>query len=231
MGMHPALVAAHLQMSPCACCNAPTPAPLLGTLRDRQVHSLPLQCLGNGYERRILLEHLQQRGLSASQLLTDCLGRVAAGAFVARCERAALGPAGRVVAPDARICPACSDATFGVLCYQYRVAIPADQLPAAVTQRPNCWYGKECRTQRSNPMHAERLNHICENTGGGGKGGGGKGGGGKGGGGGRGSGAGKGKGAAAGGPGGGRGGGAVDAAAAVGGPAGQDAAAADAVAP
>ena len=59
---------------------------------------------------------------------------VAAGAFVARCERAALGPAGRVVAPDARICPACSDATFGVLCYQYRVAIPADQLPAAPPQ-------------------------------------------------------------------------------------------------
>ncbi|KAF8422914.1 hypothetical protein EV426DRAFT_669739 [Tirmania nivea] len=30
-----------------------------------------------------------------------------------------------------------------------------------VDNRPKCWYGKNCRTQRHNPDHAARLNHAC----------------------------------------------------------------------
>ncbi|KLO09561.1 hypothetical protein SCHPADRAFT_1000186 [Schizopora paradoxa] len=28
--------------------------------------------------------------------------------------------------------------------------------------KANCWYGFDCRTQRHNPVHAEKLNHLCE---------------------------------------------------------------------
>ena len=82
------------------------------------------------------------------------------------------------MAVDARICHACWEAVFATLCYQYRAAIPAAELPAAVTARQDCWYGRECRTQHTKPAHAERLNHIClpmeRGKGGKGKGGGGR---------------------------------------------------------
>ena len=185
LGMHPGLVAAHLQMRPCDCCSQPTPAPLLGKARDKRPGMLPAQCLGNSYERRVLVDYLREKGIDVIPMLQDCLTRVEAGTFELRVERAMLGPGGRTIAIDATVCHNCWDAAFTGLCYQYRAAIPAEQLPAAVTARPNCWYGKDCRTQRHNLQHAERLSHICQPTaGGGGKGkGGGKGGGGRGGGG------------------------------------------------
>ena len=218
MGMHPALVAAHIgaghvQISPCACCDRGTPAPLLASLRDKPASALPARCCGNPVERQILLEYLQQQGISTDAMLQDCLGRAAAGTF-----ELATSSGGAAVAVDARICHACWDAVFSTLCYQYRAAIPAASLPAAITSRQDCWYGRDCRTQRSKPTHAERLNHICQpmERGKGGKGG--KGGGGKGGGGGRGGGGGGkgggGGGKGAGGGGGGDGGAAADGAAA-----------------
>ncbi|KAF3937646.1 hypothetical protein ABW19_dt0210008 [Dactylella cylindrospora] len=30
--------------------------------------------------------------------------------------------------------------------------------------RTKCWYGKNCRTQRHNPDHCARLNHVCDET-------------------------------------------------------------------
>ncbi|KAI9331367.1 hypothetical protein BDR26DRAFT_899386 [Obelidium mucronatum] len=35
-------------------------------------------------------------------------------------------------------------------------------IPQSIKGRPDCWYGRECRTQRHNQSHASRLNHICE---------------------------------------------------------------------
>ena len=198
MGMHPALVAAHIaaghvQMSPCACCDRVTPAPLLASLRDRHASALPARCLGNPSERQILLEYLQQQGISTNEMLQDCLGRAAAGTF-----ELATSSGGAAVAVDVRTCHACYEAVFSTLCYQYRAAIPPARLPAGVTSRQDCWYGRDCRTQRTKPTHAERLNHICQPMERG-KGGKGKGGGGKGSGGGKGAGGGGGMGACGGG--------------------------------
>lgn len=39
-----------------------------------------------------------------------------------------------------------------------------DTLPAAVRDLEDCWYGRECRTQFYRPEHAQRYNHICNNT-------------------------------------------------------------------
>lgn len=33
-----------------------------------------------------------------------------------------------------------------------------------MTQRSNCWYGKDCNTQTHNLIHAKKLNHICDNV-------------------------------------------------------------------
>ena len=52
LGMHPGLVAAHLQMRPCDCCSQPTPAPLLG----KAVSVAP-------WMGTLLLDELRRRGL------------------------------------------------------------------------------------------------------------------------------------------------------------------------
>jgi len=33
-----------------------------------------------------------------------------------------------------------------------------------VDTRPKCWYGKGCRTQHHRPAHAQRLQHLCDET-------------------------------------------------------------------
>ena len=102
--------------------------------------------------------------LSPSQLLSECVRRVTAGELT---MPAATG-SGQPLAPDCRLCHACFDTVFKALVYSYRAALPNSELPDAVTRRANCWYGKDCRTQAHNRQHAERLNHICAATRGGG---------------------------------------------------------------
>ncbi|KAG8769250.1 hypothetical protein FRC12_005076 [Ceratobasidium sp. 428] len=38
----------------------------------------------------------------------------------------------------------------------------AGALPAAITDLPKCWYGRECRTQSHNVNHAQRFSHDCD---------------------------------------------------------------------
>jgi len=33
-----------------------------------------------------------------------------------------------------------------------------------IRNRPDCWYGRKCRTQTNKQDHARNYNHICEQT-------------------------------------------------------------------
>lgn len=57
-------------------------------------------------------------------------------------------------------CDSCFKQLWNELLYNYRISIN-DSLPREVGERPNCWYGDECRTQVHNIEHARRFNHIC----------------------------------------------------------------------
>ena len=71
---------------------------------------------------------------------------------------------GKQVRSTAFCCNICATKIFSDLVYNYRASIPKSSLPREVTEREDCWYGRECRTQSHNQNHARRLNHICENT-------------------------------------------------------------------
>ncbi|GFN96606.1 E3 ubiquitin-protein ligase chfr-like [Plakobranchus ocellatus] len=58
------------------------------------------------------------------------------------------------------VCYACGLRNFKDLAFAYRRDIANDQLPATITCRPDCHWGKNCRTQKSKPEHAKRYNHI-----------------------------------------------------------------------
>uniref|UniRef100_A0A452T1L6 Checkpoint with forkhead and ring finger domains n=1 Tax=Ursus maritimus TaxID=29073 RepID=A0A452T1L6_URSMA len=57
------------------------------------------------------------------------------------------------------LCYCCGLRSFRELTYQYRNS----ELPVAVTSRPDCYWGRNCRTQVK-AHHAMKFNHICEQT-------------------------------------------------------------------
>ncbi|KAJ3018291.1 hypothetical protein HKX48_002982 [Thoreauomyces humboldtii] len=59
------------------------------------------------------------------------------------------------------ICNTCSDIVCSEALYAYMVTHRND-LPVAVRDRPNCWYGRECRNQKT-AAHARTFNHIAPN--------------------------------------------------------------------
>ncbi|XP_053557865.1 E3 ubiquitin-protein ligase CHFR isoform X2 [Bombina bombina] len=107
----------------------------------------------NNYESDILKNYLASRGLTWKDLLNESLSAVQRGVFML---------------PDYRIngttvlCYFCGLRNFRDLTYQYRQNIPATELPA-VASRPNCYWGRNCRTQVK-AHHAMKFNHICEQT-------------------------------------------------------------------
>ncbi|KAM6423347.1 E3 ubiquitin-protein ligase CHFR isoform 1-T3 [Liasis olivaceus] len=109
---------------------------------------------GNNYESDILKDYLQSRGLTWKNMLSESLLALQKGTFIL---------------PDYRItgqtvlCYFCGLRTFRELAYQYRQNIPVVELPAAVTSRPDCYWGRNCRTQVK-AHHAMKFNHICEQT-------------------------------------------------------------------
>uniref|UniRef100_A0A6I8QIT6 E3 ubiquitin-protein ligase CHFR n=1 Tax=Xenopus tropicalis TaxID=8364 RepID=A0A6I8QIT6_XENTR len=92
----------------------------------------------NNYESDILKNYLASRGLTWKDMLNESLSAAQRGVFML---------------PDYRIngttvlCYFCGLRNFRILTYQYRQNIPASELPVTVTSRPNCYWGRNCRTQ------------------------------------------------------------------------------------
>ncbi|KAJ3161535.1 hypothetical protein HDU88_007340 [Geranomyces variabilis] len=62
------------------------------------------------------------------------------------------------------LCGICAKRIHGDAMEWYRKQIPRDELLPVIRNRRDCWYGKDCRTQYHNLAHAQKLNHVCENT-------------------------------------------------------------------
>eukprot|EP00026_Physarum_polycephalum_P015142 Phypoly_transcript_15764.p1 GENE.Phypoly_transcript_15764~~Phypoly_transcript_15764.p1 ORF type:complete len:120 (+),score=11.47 Phypoly_transcript_15764:424-783(+) len=61
-------------------------------------------------------------------------------------------------------CQNCARIVYEGLVYNWRAAVPPGKVPPLVANRPNCHWGKHCRTQQHKQDHATRFNHICEQT-------------------------------------------------------------------
>uniref|UniRef100_A0A8C9YAE1 E3 ubiquitin-protein ligase CHFR n=1 Tax=Sander lucioperca TaxID=283035 RepID=A0A8C9YAE1_SANLU len=108
----------------------------------------------NNYESEILQNYLSSRGKSWRDLLQESLQNLQQGDYyLSDCR----------ISPNAILCFCCGLRAFKELAYKYRQNIPASELPAAVTSRPDCYWGRNCRTQVK-AHHAMKFNHICEQT-------------------------------------------------------------------
>jgi E3 ubiquitin-protein ligase CHFR len=112
--------------------------------------------LDNVYETNILIAHLGAKNISLATFIRDEL--------VAKLNAGLTSETFPNATRDTYMCTTCFRKLAGDLCYGYRKAIPAADLPAAVTARPNCHWGHKCRTQSHNQAHAQRFSHICDQT-------------------------------------------------------------------
>ncbi|XP_078083302.1 E3 ubiquitin-protein ligase CHFR [Mustelus asterias] len=108
----------------------------------------------NSYESDILKNYLASRGLTWKEMLQESLLALQRGKFAL---------ADYHVTTNVVLCYCCGLHSFRELAYQYRQNIPAAELPESVTARPNCYWGRNCRTQVK-AHHAMKFNHICEQT-------------------------------------------------------------------
>ncbi|XP_024131686.1 E3 ubiquitin-protein ligase CHFR isoform X2 [Oryzias melastigma] len=108
----------------------------------------------NTYESDVLKNYLSSKGKSWKDLLRESLEGLQEGRF-------SLTDSG--VSASSILCLCCGLRAFRELAYKYRQNIPASELPAAVTSRPDCYWGRNCRTQVK-AHHATNFNHICEQT-------------------------------------------------------------------
>ena len=125
---------------------------------------------GNVYESRVLKDYLESKGLSIKDLLETCCQKLDEGTYHCTDSRSSR------MSSSTRTCYSCAMKNFKDLVYLYRKAIPSDELPgeaccieflsfisrgffftlsADVIRRPDCWYGRECRTQLNKLAHAQ----------------------------------------------------------------------------
>ncbi|TPP55985.1 hypothetical protein FGIG_01498 [Fasciola gigantica] len=97
------------------------------------------------------LDYLAEEGVPVSDFIQSCLNNIDPNLF------GASGPT-----EQSPVCRDCSLQLLSKLAYQQREAIPQHELPVSVTARPDCYYGRNCRTQRTKMSRAHRYNHICE---------------------------------------------------------------------
>ena len=116
--------------------------------------NLPNTCLngiiGNAYECNVLKMYLERKGWSIKdffRILGDELDRGSLSAI----------SHGVVLTSDTITCFNCAQELLRKLAYDYRLAIPSEELPVGVGGRPDCYWGKECRTQYRNPTHARYV--------------------------------------------------------------------------
>uniref|UniRef100_A0A4W5MLE2 E3 ubiquitin-protein ligase CHFR n=1 Tax=Hucho hucho TaxID=62062 RepID=A0A4W5MLE2_9TELE len=92
----------------------------------------------NNYESEILQNYLAARGMSWRDMLQEGLRGLQQGTFYLSDYR---------INSNAIMCFCCGLRAFKELAYKYRQNIPGSELPAGVTSRPDCYWGRNCRTQ------------------------------------------------------------------------------------
>ncbi|XP_069562713.1 E3 ubiquitin-protein ligase CHFR [Brachyistius frenatus] len=108
----------------------------------------------NNYESVVLQNYLSSQGKSWKDLLRESLQGLQQGNyFLTDCR----------ISANTILCHCCGLRAFKELAYKYRQNIPPSELPAAATSRPDCYWGRNCRTQVK-AHHAMKFNHICEQT-------------------------------------------------------------------
>ncbi|ORX60061.1 hypothetical protein BCR36DRAFT_579502 [Piromyces finnis] len=132
----------------------------LDKIKDFSVVDIPASAFRfNNFEKQILVNYLDSKNMTVNDCWKKCIENLLNKKF--QLENIYL----RNIQEDTFICYNCSRQIFSELIYQYREKeVNKDDLPENIRNRPDCWYGRKCRTQTNKQDHARNYNHICEQT-------------------------------------------------------------------
>lgn len=114
--------------------------------------------LENPYESEILQNYLEEKKMALNEMRDICMQKLDEGTY--KCiDQMRLN-----LTSERTVCYPCALRNFKDLAYTFRSDIKKEDLPEAVRRRNDCYWGKNCRTQKNKPHHAQNFNHVCEQT-------------------------------------------------------------------
>ncbi|XP_041458030.1 E3 ubiquitin-protein ligase CHFR-like [Lytechinus variegatus] len=131
----------------------------LNRFRDMKFSESVLDTIinNNRYESTIFKDFMLSKGHHNIHLvLQEVLSGLAANNY--RTDETQLNG----ISGHSPLCYTCALRIFQGTAYLYRASIPKNDLPILVTARPDCHWGRACRTQYNKPHHAANFNHICD---------------------------------------------------------------------
>ncbi|KEG12929.1 zinc finger family protein [Trypanosoma grayi] len=138
-------------------CHSSNDCGLIHLRRYHAPSSLPEKTFGgNSVEQSILSNYLTARGIQVEAVWKECMEKLESGEWIPdiTCVSGQL-------TVDSALCENCMQTVFASLLFHYRRAVPSSELPETVRNRPNCWYGINCRTQFHKMQHANNYSHVC----------------------------------------------------------------------
>jgi E3 ubiquitin-protein ligase CHFR len=138
-------------------CSQPGCNGCLSLFKDMEVSeaSLSSSINENPFEWNVLKDYLRGQSKTVKDMLRECISRLDSGQHHCSDLR---------ITSDVVTCRRCALTPMKQLVYLYRSDIPTSDLPESARRRPDCHWGKNCRTQKHNASHAARYNHVCEQT-------------------------------------------------------------------
>ncbi|CAF0893592.1 unnamed protein product [Brachionus calyciflorus] len=113
----------------------------------------------NKYESQLFSDWLVRNNLNLKDIFSECIIKLKNGIYK-------LTNANTNDPLEKVVCRKCANILFGELSYQFRFELPNYIFfgNSVNNQRPDCYWGKECRTQKHNFNHSMKYNHVCERT-------------------------------------------------------------------
>ncbi|KAK2948469.1 putative E3 ubiquitin-protein ligase CHFR [Blattamonas nauphoetae] len=145
-------------------CNGPNGRSSFKKLEDTEVVQLaPNAILNNNEETNRLIKIIcVQKKSTIKDTFADIVSKLDSNDVTFGDTRDTL--TGKALKKDTAVCFHCLQRVVNHLFLVYRTAIPKDDLPPEIKSLPDCYYGKNCRTQTHKAPHAVRFNHICDQT-------------------------------------------------------------------
>lgn len=132
------------------------------TYIDTTFTAIPPKAISeNKFEQTVLGDYLRAKRITFKRVAQEMLTQMETQAWNMNLSKIYIDGNQAKLNKGSLICPACATLVWNELLYRYREEIPKIELPPIVAQRGDCWYGKDCRTQTHNIVHAQKLNHIC----------------------------------------------------------------------
>ena len=127
-------------------------------LEEHKADAMPPHALnGNKHEQQILSTFLEENKTELATVLETEMREMESKKWT---YKSGLNADVALKGSD-EICAECFANVLNDFLYRYRESVKAT-MPIEVKKRKDCWFGKECKTQRHNDDHAKKYNHICD---------------------------------------------------------------------